>query len=113
MRKVIQISLLFLFAICFTGYIYAQEAGDEIVKGVIEEVAQDGSYIIVNKQKINTAKDFVDEAYFEVGDKVKIEVKSSAQGLEAVDYEYIFDEEAVMENEGVVPDENYDSDYAE
>ncbi|MFH1505287.1 MAG: hypothetical protein ABIH08_07910 [Candidatus Omnitrophota bacterium] len=112
-KKIVPISILFFFAVCFGGYIFAQDAGNEIIQGVIEEAAQDGSYIIINKQKINIADDLIDEVYFEAGDEVRIEVEKSAQGLQALDYEYIFDEGIVINDEDVIPNENYDLDYSE
>jgi hypothetical protein len=70
-----------------------QENKDTIVKGTVKEIAKDGSYIMIDATKINTTKEFLEDAYLEVGDKVEITAKQDKDGLSAVDYNYIFDEE--------------------
>jgi hypothetical protein len=66
------------------------------VSGTISEIATDGSYLIINDGtnpvKFSTSKDFIDEAYMEVGDKVKTTGEKTADGLKLLDYDYIFDD---------------------
>jgi len=66
------------------------------VQGTVSEIAADGTYVIVNDGtkpvKFTSTKDFLDEAYMEVGDKVKIIGENSDAGLKIVDYDYIFDD---------------------
>ena len=78
---------------------WAEEAVEEnelaAISGVISEIADDGSYIIVdngsNKTKFLTTKEFVEEAYLEVGEKVKAFGEQTSGGLKLVDYEYIYE----------------------
>jgi len=64
------------------------------IKGTVKEIAKDKSYILVDDTKILTTKEFLDESYLEVGDKVEIAAQKVADGLKAVNYNYIFEEEA-------------------
>ena len=65
-------------------------------EGTISDIATDGSSISVDtgKETIKflTTKDFIDEAYMETGDKVKIVGEKTDTGMKLVDYDYIFDE---------------------
>ena len=71
---------------------YDQDIGQKSVKGKIKEIAQDGSYILVDNLKILTTQDFLTESYLEVGDSVEIIAEDTAQGLRALDYYYVFDD---------------------
>lgn len=82
---------LFLFSAAGAGF--AQNEKEEIVKGTIQEIAKDGSYIVVDGKKIITTKEFLEESYLEVGDNVEITAQMTKNGLEAVDYRYIYEEE--------------------
>lgn len=99
MKLAKKISLVFLFAFIFTNFVFAQQESVMAVQGTITEIADDGSYMVVNSKKIYTDTDFVEEAYLEVGDTVKIEVENSEKGLQALSYEYIFDDEEDYEEE--------------
>jgi len=93
-----KIFLVAFFVAAVVGQAFAQnattvESKEKIVKGIIKEIAADGSYILVNDTKIATTKQFLEEAYLEVGDNVEITVSQGASGLTAEDYNYIFDEE--------------------
>ena len=63
------------------------------IKGTVKEIAKDKSYILVDDTKILTTKEFLDESYLEVGDKVEITAQKVGDNLKAVDYNYIFEEE--------------------
>lgn len=94
-------NFLILFLIfTFMWPVYGQSG--KVISGSIEKVSEDGSYIIVSGQKIITTKDFVEEAYFEVGDKVMISVVFGQEGNlpTATSYEYNFDEELDYDDSG-------------
>lgn len=65
-------------------------------EGTISEIAADGTSISVDTGKETvkfiTTKDFIDEAYMETGDKVKIVGEKTDAGVKLVDYDYVFDE---------------------
>lgn len=82
---------VFLFSAAGTGL--AQNEKEEIVKGTIQEISKDGSYIVVDGKKIVTTKEFLEESYLEVGDNVEITAQMTKNGLEALDYKYLYDEE--------------------
>jgi hypothetical protein len=93
-----KIFLAAFFVAAFMGQVFSQNATtiepkEKIIKGIIKEIAADGSFVLVNDTKIFTTKQFLEEAYLEVGDNVEITVAQSSSGLTAEDYNYIFDEE--------------------
>ena len=69
-----------------------------LIKGTIKEVATDKTYIIVDDTKILTTKEFLAESYLEAGDKVEITAEKASEGLKAVSYNYVFDEEPMDES---------------
>lgn len=71
----------------------ATEVPQELVKGTIKEIAQDKSYIVVENTKILTTKQFLDDSYLEVGDRVEITAEKTNEGLRAKSYSYIFEDE--------------------
>ncbi|MCM8819954.1 MAG: hypothetical protein NC925_04070 [Candidatus Omnitrophica bacterium] len=73
------------------------EENTTTIKGEIKEIAKDKTYIIVEDTKILTTKEFVDEGYLEVGDKVEITAEKTKDGLKAISYNYIFEEESEEE----------------
>lgn len=64
-----------------------------VVKGIVKEVAKDKTYIMVDDNKILTTKEFLDDSYLEVGDKVEITVEKADAGQKALSYNYIFEED--------------------
>ncbi|MFA6281046.1 MAG: hypothetical protein WCY05_00910 [Candidatus Omnitrophota bacterium] len=66
---------------------------EEVIKGLIKEIAPDGSYVVVNDTKVITTKEFLEDSYLEVSDNVEITVEKTEQGLKAKSYNYIFEEE--------------------
>jgi hypothetical protein len=83
-----------LFFFWFAG-VSAQETGME-VKGIIYEIAADGTYIVVNDTKILTDPEFVEDALFEIGDLAVIVCEETAKGLTAISYKYIYTEEKFL-----------------
>ena len=75
------------------GLCVAADEATQTITGVVEEVADDGTYVIVSGTRIETSPELADEAYFENGDSVKITATSSGTSLTAVDYEYIYEDE--------------------
>lgn len=88
----------FLCGIC--GVVFAATAFAQAQKivGVVTLIADDKSAITVDSdgKKITLATDpeFVDMAYFEVGDKVEIEAQENAGVLKAESFRYLFDDVA-------------------
>ena len=95
----IRVAFLAMFLVFLaTGICTAQEedVAPKSVRGTIKEIARDGSYILVDDSKIITSEDFLTDSYLEVGDKVEITVEDTAQGLKALDYDYLFgDDESI------------------
>lgn len=78
----------------------------DVVKGTVKEISGDKSFIMVDGTKILTTKEFLEDSYLEVGDKIEVAVEKSEQGLKAKSYNYIFEEEALpMEPEEGAPGE--------
>lgn len=76
---------------CFSFSVFSQDMSSDsfiTVSGSIEKVDTDSGYIIVDGTKISANKDFIDNAYFEVGDEVSIFAEKDEGKLTAVDYEY-------------------------
>ncbi|NQT28703.1 MAG: hypothetical protein HQ570_03810 [Candidatus Omnitrophica bacterium] len=67
-----------------------------IIKGEIIEIAEDGNCIVVDtgveKTKFLTTREFLNDEYLEVGDKVEVIGERTANGLRLVDYNYSYDE---------------------
>ncbi|MCF7908604.1 MAG: hypothetical protein K9L86_07040 [Candidatus Omnitrophica bacterium] len=103
------LTLLLVMILAGTTFAFAQEDDSVLLKGKIEQISEDGSYITVGGQKVLTTKELVEEAYFELGDNVEIKAENSQEGLRALSYEYIYDEELGYDDdsEEVYPDQDY------
>lgn len=71
----------------------AEQPKEEVVKGIIKEIAADGSFIVIDNTKVLTTKEFLDDSYLEVGDNVEVTAEATDAGLNAKNYNYIFEEE--------------------
>lgn len=71
----------------------AEQPKEEVVKGIIKEIAADGSFVVIDNTKVLTTKEFLDDSYLEVGDNVEITAEAADAGLKAKNYNYIFEEE--------------------
>lgn len=71
-----------------------QQPKEEIVRGIIREIATDGSFIVVETTKILTTREFIDDSYLETDDNVEVAVKKTDKGLVAESCNYIFEDEA-------------------
>ena len=89
--RFLYVAVIGLFLFC--GLCIAADEAAQTITGVVETVADDGTYIIVSGTRITTSPELSEEAYFEEGDKVKISATSSGDELQAVDYEYIYEDE--------------------
>lgn len=73
------------------------------IKGIIVEVPESGDYILVDdgtaKTKFLSSKDVIEDAYLEVGDKVKLYGEESVEGIKLIDCEYLYDEDLNQINE--------------
>ncbi len=101
MKKYLALLVIIIFAGITFGF--AQEDNSVLIKGTIEKIFEDGSCIVVDGQKVLTPKEIVEEAYFEIGDKVEIKAENSPQGLRILDYDYDYDEESEYDDDdGVI-----------
>ena len=106
--KNVVLLVIFLFFATLSGVSFAQDGEEVIVEGMVKEIAEDGSYIIVDETKILTTPEIVEEAFFELNDSVIITVEKTKEGLSLVDYEYAFSydpDEEQGENEIETPED--------
>jgi len=86
LRKIISLGLLMLFAVCVSkGFSQEKTA----VEGVIEQISDDNSFIVIGGEKINAEPGFIEDSYLESGDWVRIIAEKTEEGLKAVDYDYL------------------------
>lgn len=80
-----------------------QKKAKVTVKGKIAEIPEEGDYILVDdgtkKTKFLTDKETIDEAYFELGDKVNAFGEIGDDGVMLTDYEYIYGESGEDQDE--------------
>jgi len=110
LKKFLYCSLFLFVVFTFLNFsiiqnLYAQEKQEkqeriekETVRGTVQEIAKDGSYIIVNDKKILTTDEFLEDSYLELGDEVEIIAEKTANGLKVIDYKYIFDENEELQS---------------
>lgn len=91
MRRHFVLLLIMIFA--GITFAFAQEDDSVLLKGKIEQISEDGSYITIDGQKVLTTKELAEEAYFELGDRVEIKAENSQEGLRVLSYEYIYEED--------------------
>jgi hypothetical protein len=77
----------------FTATSSVQKTAESKIKGTVKQIAADSTYIIVDGTKIFTTKEFLEDSYVEVGDKVEITIEKTEMGLKATSYDYVFDDE--------------------
>ena len=100
MKKYLALLVIMIYAGIFFGF--AQEDNSVLIKGTIEQIFEDGSCIVVDGQKVLTTEEIVEEAYFEIGDKVEIKAEKSSEGSRILDYKYDYDEESEYDDSGDV-----------
>lgn len=105
-KNILVSSLVSVFVFSMLSFAFAQnsapaieenkEEKQTVARGTIIEIAQDGSYIIVDdsakKTKFFTSKEFVENEYLEEGDQIKAYGELNEQGLKLVDYMYDYGE---------------------
>ncbi len=103
------IILVLVVGLLSFGFSFAQDMGmdmdasidkEMVIKGSIDEISEEGSYITVNGKRILVSADFLDSFYLDEGDGVKITAQKDEKGIKALDWEYI-------------PSEDQDQDYDE
>ena len=68
-KKIISCIVLALVLFAQIGYLHAEESK---IQGTVESVADDGSYVMVNGEKIMISDDIKDYMDMETGDNVEI-----------------------------------------
>ena len=63
-----------------------------VIRGTVQEVAADSTYIMVNGQKILTDAAFLEDSFIEVEDDVEIIAEKTDKGPRAVDYDFIIED---------------------
>ncbi|MBN3038050.1 MAG: hypothetical protein JW869_01375 [Candidatus Omnitrophica bacterium] len=84
-----QLALILIFALF--GLAQPSEAEQEI-RGAVEEIAEDGSYIVVEGAKIITLAEVVKSSLLAVGDNVILQVTKKGNDIELVSLKYAFQE---------------------
>lgn len=83
----------------FLNSSFAQEPSVEVnkvtVQGAITEISPEGDYLVVGEGsgavKFTITKEFLEEAYLEVGDTIKAYGEKVSGLVKLVDYEYILE----------------------
>lgn len=101
---IISIVLVIMIASIFVLSKFAlwEETPKVIIKGVVNEIAKDKSYIIVSGRKISIKEDFWEIVHLEPGDEVKVLAQKENGEWLAVDCEHLLTEsekEAIDKNE--------------
>jgi len=98
LNKVFAVAV-FMF-VCCSALAYGQVSDEmstknegSVIKGVISEISEDNSFIVVNGTKIMTAPGFVEDYFLLKGDEVEVAVNNTDKGLEAVDCNFTFEDE--------------------
>lgn len=112
LKKIFGAFVISVFVIAIAGLALAQEPknvpqpqiNEQIIRGEVKEIAEDGAYIIVDKTNILTDKEILDESYLELGDRIEVTAEQTPEGLKLIDFYYISDEEAGLE-EGMPEEE--------
>lgn len=87
--------LFLIFTLTVFGF--AQEQDMIVIEGTIEEIAEDGSYIIIDETKIITDKDLLESSYVSEGDDVIISAEKTSLGLKANSIDFSYEEEYELE----------------
>lgn len=105
MLKAVLLSILIVNAVFCPCEIFAQEQQTRI-RGEVEEFLPEQGVVIIDGQEIVIPESERGGWYLEEGDSIEIITKNTGDGLVAVDYDFLWEDED--ENE----DENKDSDDA-
>jgi hypothetical protein len=90
-----------------------EQVSEEVIQGTVKEIAEDKSYIVIDEVKVITTKEFLEDSYIEVGDKLEVTAEKTSDGLKAKNYNYIFEEETIPSgaDEGKTSDEMLPGEY--
>jgi len=67
-------------------------AESRVIEGTVEQIADDGSFIMVAGQKIATDQATVEDFFIEQGDEVSVTADDADGALKLVDLDYVFPE---------------------
>ncbi|MFH1093086.1 MAG: hypothetical protein V1739_02890 [Candidatus Omnitrophota bacterium] len=87
-----RIKLLAGLVICmmvFVNIVAAQEQTETMLKGKVTQVAEDGSYILINEAKLMIGEGVKDYMDIEAGDEVEVTIEEVDGVKTVVDYEYV------------------------
>lgn len=87
-KSIVVISILVCLAI-YVAPLTAQEDGVKIIKGIVEEVDKDFSYVVLNGQRMIIDAEIKEFVNFEVGDEVELKTEKVGEDTIVLDYEYI------------------------
>jgi hypothetical protein len=76
-------------------------AESRVIEGTVEQIADDGSFIMVDGQKIVTDQATVEDFFIEQGDEVSVTTDDADGALKLVDLDYVFPE--IVEEETAAP----------
>jgi hypothetical protein len=69
-----------------------KEKTKQEIRGMITEIAENGTYLKIGEKKIITSKQFLNDSFLAVGDNVEIMGEETPDGLKALDFKYIYEE---------------------
>ncbi|MFH1062857.1 MAG: hypothetical protein V1747_08275 [Candidatus Omnitrophota bacterium] len=82
-------SLIWAQAVSDTGVLTDTEAAEATIKGVISEVAEDGSTLVINNETLTIDQELRDYMNIEAGDSVELTVKTVDGKKVVVDFDYV------------------------
>ena len=88
-KRILAAMVIVLLVSCLAGSANAQEENIKLIKGVVQEVAADGSYLILNDQKMLIDEEIAEYMNMEAGDEVEVSVEETGQGITIMDFNYI------------------------
>ena len=87
-KKLLIVLMAFALVAGLTGYSIAQGDEGKVLSGTIEEVADDGSYVILDGQKMIIDPELKEYMNMEAGDEVELLIEKTEQGELVVDFDY-------------------------
>jgi len=79
-----------IMCIVFCAHFLSAEEGTEtILQGTIQEVAEDGSYIMMNDEKMMIGDELLGYTNMEAGDEVELTIEEINQQKVVISFDYI------------------------
>jgi hypothetical protein len=88
-KKISVLLVMVMVLSLLSANVFAQEDDKNMITGTVEEVAEDGSYIILDGQKMMVDSELLEYMNMEAGDEVELVVDETDQGLVVVDFDYL------------------------